>query len=164
MKKFQNEQLKLREKAFIYSAYLTYYMDQYSSYMKEENQDALDYFAKFSTELPLPSGRWGNAIALALELHHYDVAEYLIEHADEFCLLTDSIVDELGVEKPWSLKDEYLYSQITYDPFIISKKDYETEEEYSRYLDSIERNKEANQRLAKKFSISRGDQKKLRYP
>ena len=109
----------------------------------------------------MPSGRWGNPIALALEVNNYVAAEYLIENSDRFELDTDNVVSELGGKNPWSLKDEFLYSQLTYDEEILPILDGQTKENYQKYVDSIIRNKLANERLKEKLLIPSEDKRNV---
>ena len=153
--------LKIRKSAFIIAANLVAYMDKYSYYMDEKDREALELFTQISGRLPLPSGRWGNAIALALEVNNYVAAEYLIENSDRFDLDTNTVVSELDGKNPWSLKDEYLYSQLTYEEELMPIVEGQTEEKYQEYVDSITRNKLANERLEEKLSITSEDKKIL---
>ena len=162
MENFSITQLKQRQSAFINAANLVTYMKKYSYYMDEENKKYLDFFTMFSEGLPLPSGRWGNAIALALEINNYVVAEYLIENADRLELDTNTVVSEFGGKNAWSLKDEYLYSQLTYEEEIMPIREGQTKENYQEYVDSITRNKLANERLEEKLSITSEDKKNIR--
>ncbi len=161
MGKIQIVQLKMGRSAFIKAASLVEYMRKYSYYMDEKNRESLDYYAELSEGLPLPSGRWGNAIALALEINNYVVAEYLIENSDRLKLYTNTVVSELGGKNPWSLKDEYLYSQLTYDEEIMPIIDGISKETYQGYVDYMTRNKLANKRLEEKISITSEDKKIL---
>lgn len=154
-------QLKIRQRAFINATNLVTYMNKYSYDMSEKNRKTLDFFTEYSEGLPLPSGRWGNVIALALEVNNYAAAEYLIENAERLKLRTDFVVSELGFKNPWSLKDEYLYSLLTYDDKIELKPDFYSDEEYKLYVENIIRNKEAKDRLEKKLSITSEDKKVL---
>ena len=161
MKSMQIAQLKIRRNAFLNATNLVTYMNKYSYDMSEKYRNALDLFTEFSEGLPLPSGRWGNAIALALEINNYVAAEYLIENADRLKLKTDLVVSELGFENPWSLKDEYLFSLLTYDEEIASKTEQDSDEEYKKYVETILRNKNAKERLEKRLSITSKDKKVL---
>lgn len=161
MKSMQIAQLKIRRNAFLNATNLVTYMNKYSYDMDEKHRKALDLFTEFSEGLPLPSGRWGNAIALALEINNYVAAEYLIENADRLKLKTDFVVSELGFENPWSLKEEYLFSLLTYDEEIASKMDQDSDEEYKKYVENILRNKNAKERLEKILSIASKDKKVL---
>ena len=161
MNNIQVSQLEIKKRAFIKAANLVTYMDKYRYYMDKNNRDIIDTFILISEGLPLPSGRWGNAIALALEVNNYVAAEYLIDNANRLKLDTNTVVSELGGKNPWSLKDEYLYSQLTYDDELLEKAKGQSEDNYKEYVNYITRNKEANERLEKKLSITEDDKKVL---
>ena len=155
----QIEQLKNRKSAFLIAANLVTCMNRYSYYMNEKDRELLDLFIKISQGLPLPSGRWGNAIALALEINNYVIAEYLIKNADRLGLSTDFVVSELGFKNPWNLKDEYLFSQLTYDEDE-TIKNYQNGDKTNKKI--ILRNILANKRLEKELCITEEDKKRIK--
>ena len=159
MGNLQIAQLKINRSAFINAAYLVTYMDKYSYYFTDEDKMAFDTYVYFSGGLPLPSGRWGNAIALALEVNNYVAAEYLIDNADRFELDTNTVASEIGDNCSLSLKDEYLYSQLTYKEEKIPIREGQSEEDYQIYVENFIKNKNANERLEKKLSITNEDKK-----
>lgn len=161
MENMRITQLKIMRSAFITAANLVNYMNNYKYYMDEKDRKTLDVFTQISDGLPLPSGRWGNAIALALEVNNYIAAEYLIDNSDRLGLDTNTVVSELGGKNPWNLKDEYLFSQLTYEEDILPIRNGQTEENYKAYVNSITRNKLANKRLEEKLSIASKDKKIL---
>lgn len=161
MGSMQIAQLKIRRSAFIKAANLVTYMNNYRYNMDEKDRKTLDVFTQISDGLPLPSGRWGNAIALALEVNNYVAAEYLIDNSDRLELDTNTVVSELGGKNAWSLKDEYLFSQLTYEEVIMPISEGQTKDNYQEYVDSIIRNKFANERLEEKLSITSEDKKIL---
>ena len=67
----------------------------------------------------------------------------------------------MGSKDFWSLEEEYLYSQLTYEEEIMPIRNGEKEEDYRKYVDSIIRNKLANERLEEKLSITNEDKKIL---
>lgn len=161
MENIKISQMEIRKSAFIKAATLVTCMNKYSYYIDEKDRKELDVFAQISEGLPLPSGRWGNAIALALEINNYNAAEYLIDNSDRLGLDTDTVVSELGYKNPWGLKDEYLFSQLTYEDEIMPIREGQTKENYQEYVDYFNRNKLANERLEKKFSITSEDKRIL---
>lgn len=151
-------QLKIRKSAFIDSVDLVSHMNKYAYSMDEKERNLVDFLAKYSEGLPLPSGRRGNAIALALEVNNYVAAEYLIENAERLNLDTNTVVSELGGANRWSLKDEYLYSQLTFDDSVDVIRD-KKERAYQQYVEFFDNNKEANKRLEKRLSVTDEDKK-----
>ena len=158
MEIMQIEQLKIRKLAFVKAANLVTYMNKYSYSMSENDREALDLFIKISEGLALPSGRYGNAIALALEINDYVVAEYLIENANRLRLDTNFVASELGFKNPWTLKEEYLFSQLTYDEDAMLKRCQKKTKMYNRF---VLRNIWANKRLEKELSVTIEDKKVL---
>ena len=152
---------KVKKSAFIIAANLVTYMNKYRYFMDEKDRKTIDTFAEISEGLPLPSGRWRNAIALALEINNYVAAEYLINNSDRLGLNTNTVVSEFGGNNPWSLKDEYLYSQLTYEEEILSRRKDQTDKDYQEYVEYISRNKFANNRLENMLLITSEDKKTL---
>ena len=140
MDKIHLAQLKIRKSAFIDSAELVSHMNTYAYSMNENDRKLVDFLAEHSEGLPLPSGRWGNAIALALEVNNYIAAEYLIENAERLKLDTNTVVSELGGVNPWSLKDEYLYSQLTFEDYAGAIR-HEKDRVYQQYVEFSDNNK-----------------------
>lgn len=155
-------QLRIKKQAYISAANLVNAMQEYSDNYDEKTKKILETHALFSDGMPLPSGRWGNAIALALEINDYVSALHLIENASKLELETDTIVSELGFNNPWGIKDEFLFSESTYEPYSISKESYSNEEDYKEYLLVEERNSNAFNQLREKLGITEEDENVLK--
>lgn len=162
MNNYEITQLKIKRKSFIYASILVDAMNKYRFYMRDEDKNTIDVYATYSYGLPLPSGRWGNAIALALEVNNYYAAEYLIDNAERLELDTTTVVSELGFKNPWSLKEEFLYSTLTYENNIRPKTDYETKESYDNYVRSLLRNNISYLGIEKRLNITEEDKKVLK--
>lgn len=110
-------QLEIKKSAYISACHLVQTMEDYSANLTEDAEKRLHSLACLSSGkgIPLPSGRWGNAIALAFEINDYVSAKYLIENAEELRLETNRVVSEQGGINPWGMKDEYLYSLLTFE-------------------------------------------------
>ena len=76
-------ELEKRKNAYIKASSLVEFMRNYSNSLDEDERKKLEILAEVSNGLPLPSGRWGNAIALALELNDYTSALLLIQKSEE---------------------------------------------------------------------------------
>lgn len=154
----QTIQLELSKRAYMKAVNLVKSMERYSTSISDKDKDLLGSLASLSEGMPLPSGRWGNAIALALEINDYVSAEYLIENAEKFNLETNRIVSELGGKNPWGLKDEFLFSLLTYDSLsadlINEMKNIYSEEEVKESIEYDKRQLEAIKRLEKQLAIS----------
>lgn len=151
--------LKTQKNAYIGAAEMYMIMQGYKFHSDDDNKRfSLEHYASFLQGLPLPSGRWGNVIALALEFNNYTSAEYLIDNAERLGLVTKTVVSEFGGHNAWSLKDEYLYSLLTFEEEITPKEDLPvTEEEYQEYVAVELRNKEACERLKEKLEVNQED-------
>lgn len=108
-------QLRLKQRAFNMASALTQAMKAYEITNSEDNLKQVTVLAQFANGMPLPSGRWGNAIALALETGNYLSAEQLIEQSNNLNLETSRVVSELGGNNPWPLEDEFLFSLLIFD-------------------------------------------------
>lgn len=81
----------------------------------------------------------------------------MIENADRLNLDTDFVVSEPGGKNVWSLKEEYLYSQLTYEGIDDDNLDLCDDEYYQ-----LERQELANERLKRIFSITEEDKEILK--
>ena len=157
----KNEEIIIRNTAFNDSVNLVNFMNNYVNNMNDEDRRILDLGAKFSRNLLLPSGRFGNAIALALEINNYVAAEYLIESADRLELDTNIVASEPEGKNNWSLKDEYLYSKHSYYAKPRPKYEFERHKEYNKYINIFVRNYQAKERLEEKITIISENKNKL---
>ena len=73
--------------------------------------------------MPLPSGRYGNALAVALEMQLYQGALLIIENAEELEIDLNHISSELGGKNAWGVKDTFLLSQVGFDKKKIEAND-----------------------------------------
>ena len=154
-------ELEKRKNAYIKASSLVEFMRNYSNSLNEDERKKLEILAEVSNGLPLPSGRWGNAIALALELNDYTSALLLIQKSEELGLSTDKVVSEYGWKNTWNLKEEYLFSQLTISGEPIPKvffKDYE----YERYRFFYNKNIDSNYEIANMLELSKNNIKKIR--
>lgn len=151
-------QLKLGKKAYMNACHLVSSMEKYSYSLLKNDENQLSAYAYISQGVPLPSGRWGNAIALALETNDYISANYLIEHAEELNLRTDSVVSEFGGKNPWGLKDEFLFSLLTHeslgDDLANEMKDILSAAELEKIIEYNNRQSVAIESLEKKLAIT----------
>ena len=89
--------MKVRQSAFLRYASITAAFNDY-----EYNPDS-DMAKKLvlawctvKTGFVLPSGRWGTALAVALENHQFNVALYIVEHKDELNIDLQMISSSFG--------------------------------------------------------------------
>ena len=112
-----------------------------------------------NTDLLLPSGRIGNALALAFEMNYYGVAEYIMDHAVEFGMLPSVVIKCDEPEGRWPTPDEFLYSLLTFDEVdrrgtIDYIKDNFGQEEADKALIRLEAEKAAVERIAGKLGLT----------
>ncbi len=159
-------QLKLSKRAYMKAVNLVKYMEKYSASLSYEDKEMLDTLASLSDGMPLPSGRWGNAIALALEINDYVSAKYLIENAEKLNLETNRVVSEFGGKNPWGLKDEFLFSLLTFEPLdddlINEMKKNCSDEQIQKAIEYDNRQLEAIGSLEKQLSITSEEKKMIR--
>ncbi len=158
-------QLKIKKSAYISAFHLLQSMESYSTNLTKETEKRLNSFAYLSSGkgIPLPSGRWGNAIALALEINDYVSAKYLIENAEELRLETNTVVSELGGINPWGMKDEYLYSLLTFeqltDEMIEDYRKTLPSERVDRLVANLSKQTKAASEVEKLLAITAEDKK-----
>ena len=158
-------QLKIRKDAFIQVANIISAMQSYHFYKAVSTdqtriKDAavtLDLAVSIKTGIPLPSGRWGTPIALALEINDYISAEYLIDNAERLSLTTKTVSSNLGGANAWDLKNEYLFSQLTNEQEPLPKDVIQPEYYYRQYLKMFNMHALANKRLESKLAITEED-------
>lgn len=64
-----------------------------------------------SVPMPLPSGRWGSALAVALEMHEYKSAQFMIQNASTLGIDLTTISSEKDGKNVWSAKQVFEYSK-----------------------------------------------------
>jgi hypothetical protein len=161
------EQLKANKGAFMKTVYLTFAMEKYEKTLNEADKLEVEMYARISNGMPLPSGRWGNSIALALETNHYICAEYLINNSQKSNLETLTVVSDLGGKESLSLRDEYLFSLLTFDLEEVTEriKDLSNRfpEDRDKYMAYLKETKKAIQSIEKKLNITQEDKILINY-
>ena len=114
MKKNKDE-LKLRRDAFIFASSLCDMMDKYENKELTDDEFLFNIRAFAPLPMPLPSKRFGNVLALALELQKYDIAELIFDNAEELNLDLDSIIFPIDDASEWSLGEVVAYSELGFD-------------------------------------------------
>lgn len=100
----------------------------------------------FKGAMPLPSGRWGNSLAVALEMQYYQGALFMIQHADELGIDLESVSSEYDGSQVWNAKQTFEQSQLGFEETKIDPDD----KFYSKYpwlIESNNRNVDAHQKL-----------------
>lgn len=90
-------------------------MSKYESGNCEKELESWIRIANISCEennLPLPSGRKGNVLAVALEMRNYFSAIYMIENAERLGISLDRVSMDVDGSNVWGVKDTFELSQL----------------------------------------------------
>lgn len=108
-------------------------LDRYGYEQSPENERALYWVANALSQqgLPLPSGRYGNVLAVALEMHMYVGALYFIQNAEQLEINLESVSNECDGADIWDAQQTLEFSKSYFDDQKISDDD----EIYREYPD-----------------------------
>lgn len=109
------DELKLRRDAFIFASSFCEIMDKYENKELTDDEFLFNIRAFVPLPMPLPSKRFGNILALALELQKYDIAELIFDNAEDLGLDLDSIILPMDGASEWSLGEVVAYSELGFD-------------------------------------------------
>lgn len=73
----------------------------------DDLEDAVKETSHFGLSLPLPSGRVGNHVALALELGDFYTASFIMSNYDRLGLKHTAYASTLNDECEWTLRDHF---------------------------------------------------------
>lgn len=73
--------------------------------------------------MPLPSGRYGNSLAVALEMQLYQGALFMIKNADELEIDLESVSSEYGGRNVWNAQQTFELSQLGFENTKIDDND-----------------------------------------
>lgn len=73
--------------------------------------------------MPLPSGRYGNSLAVALEMQLYQGALFMIENADDLEIDLESVSSEYGGKNVWDAQQTFELSQLGFEKTKIADND-----------------------------------------
>ncbi len=130
--------------AFFHFAHLKVIFDKYDFEPSQENeQQLINYLKIVNVGLPLPSGRWGSSLAVALEMQNYPSALLMTRKASDLNIDLERVSSELSGSEIMSAKECFELS--------LSYFDNELDEEfYSRFpvhLEHMKRNIAAAEEL-----------------
>lgn len=93
-------------------------------YSREQNERNLRNILSFmNVGMPLSSGRYGNALAVALEMQQYRGALFMIKNASELGIDLGSISSELGGDNHWDAARTFEFSLSYFDFTKIEEND-----------------------------------------
>lgn len=129
------------QRAFSSFAHLKVLFDKYEFDPNEENEKQLVTYLSVVNQrlplpkgLPLPSGRYGSSLAVALEMHNYPSALLIIQHATEWNIDLERVSSKLDGSDIMSVKECFDFS--------LSYFENELDEEfYQRFPEHLEYNK-----------------------
>lgn len=91
-------------------------LNDFSNNENVEKTEQLSIITKASKSgMPLPSGRWGNALAVALEMKFYQGALFMIENAEELEIDLDAVSSEYGGKNIWNAQQTFELSQLGFE-------------------------------------------------
>lgn len=73
--------------------------------------------------MPLPSGRYGNSLAVALEMQFYQGALFIIENADDLEIDLESVSSEYGGRNVFDTRQTFELSQLGFKKIKIADND-----------------------------------------
>lgn len=141
-------------RAYSEFAFLVGILKKYQYDKSAQNERLLNFAIEHcKVGMPLPSGRWGNQLAVALEMRLYEGAKYMIENAEKFDIDLNRVSSVQGGESPWSAEEVYQLSVLKFDFNPIPEDDVDYKE-VSSLRDAENQNKiaavEVGQLLVKK--------------
>lgn len=143
-KSLANEMFILKYKqsrsAYVDFANLYSAIEKYENNPNDQSTDLLKlYIMVCSNGMPLPSGRWGNQLAVALEMQKYIAALYMIENAEELGIDLEYVSSIFGGKDVWNVSQVFELSKQSFEFTKIDLKD----DDYRDYL-HIAKQKNAN--------------------
>ena len=117
MNTIDTAQMQMRKKAYRAYAELTEAFSEYDYDVDRKiAAEKITYcLALHDGGYPLPSGRWGTPLAVALENHQFSSAKYLLNNKEELNIDVNSVSSNLGGEDPIGLADELAFALSYYD-------------------------------------------------
>ena len=112
-KKYDFYKMNIRKGEYMRYAHLTHFFDEYD-YNINRNISSIEGILKFpGYTYPLPTGREGTVLAIALENHQFISAKFLLDNKDELGIRLDQLSHEVG-EKKWTNFPEELLLTLSY--------------------------------------------------
>ncbi len=141
------KELKRKKRAIIELASVIDDMKKYG-YRDIDDKDFLASIQFYDKLYPLPSGSWGNILAVSLELNYYIAAKFILDNKDELGL--DLNIVAYDDNKILGFEDEYTKSLLTK----MNHEDYENInkiEGLTKYKKYLYRNERAYLQISDKY-------------
>ena len=87
--------IEKRKEVFEILAHYITALENYEKEQSEKNKLKLDLLLLTKDTVLLPSGKLGNALALALEMHKFKAANYILKNKEKFYISLDYVAFEL---------------------------------------------------------------------
>ena len=120
-KKIKNVDLEKNRAMFHNFSILYQALKEYTIYTNEQNTSELkNILTTIKGELPLPSGRVGNALAVALEMQEYEAAVFMVNYARELQIDLQNVSNRWFGGDIWNANEVFELSQIGFETNKIS--------------------------------------------
>lgn len=129
--------IKYNRSAYSRFASLYHALEKYALYENNESKEELVCLINaISAPMPLPSGRIGNSLAVALEMNIYKGALFIIQNADELGVDMECVSSEFGGKNVADAQQTFEISKIGFETEINKDADifYRTYLFYRKYL------------------------------
>lgn len=139
-----NRNMEIRQAAFSRFAHLKILLDEYDFDVTKENEKKLiNYLKTIHGGLPLPSGRWGSSLAVALEMHNYPSALLIIKNAADLNIDLEKVSSAEDGSNIMTSNECFEFSQSYFE----NEVDEEFYSEFPEHLEYIKRNITASEEL-----------------
>lgn len=158
---FEKREIKNREDGIYYLSNILSIMSKYDG----KNKTVLDEIETWSrisylngNMMPLPSGRLGGTLAVALEMHKYLVALEILNNPEKYYSNLNAVSHITG-GKPWSAEETFDFSLLSFDERacrnFAKEEDWQkhySEEQIAEMIKKEEANVAAAEEIASRFS------------
>lgn len=143
--------LEKRREAYHHFSTLCRALNDFSFDGNDETAEKLRELVKtFKDEMPLPSGGYGNSLAIALEMQLYQGALFIIQNADELGIDLESVSSNYDGKNVWTAQQTFELSQLGFKTTKISDVD-EFYKDYPLIMQDINRNIDAALEISRIF-------------
>jgi len=91
------------------------YLYKFNCNLDEKSAEELSNYLVVVDKLPLPSGRWGNALGVAIEMELFPAALFIMQNAEKLGINLDIVSTTIEGEEPLSLSELFLSTFVKFD-------------------------------------------------
>ena len=142
--KYFDVEKQVNKEAYNNFAMIVNALKSYSFDKTEKGEEILTASIAFirDCKMPLPSGRWGNSLAVALEMQQYTGALFILHNAEQLDIDVNAISSEFGDVEPCGAEEVFKMSLSYFNDKPInakkfSKEDLQAVTVYNNNIDSI---------------------------